>query len=121
HYKIGLKTNALVAWQVKRADIASVSKFLCRFPNISHCYLRKALPDWPYTLYTMVHAADRRQCMAILTLILRSIGHTMSNMRILFTVRELKKTRFNAEGMVFPYGRRTQATRARFRKTAGKL
>ncbi|MFA5099784.1 MAG: winged helix-turn-helix transcriptional regulator [Candidatus Omnitrophota bacterium] len=99
HYKIGLKTNALVAWRVSRADIASVAKVMCRVPNISHCYWRREQPGWPYTLYTMVHSSDRRQCRAILTLILRSIGHTIESMKILFTVRELKKTRFNAEGI----------------------
>ena len=105
HYKIGLKTNALVAWQVRRADIESVAKFMSRVPNISHCYWRKAQPGWPYTIYTMMHTPDRRQCRAILTLILRSIGHTIESIKVLFTVRELKKTRFNAQGWGVPDGR----------------
>jgi DNA-binding Lrp family transcriptional regulator len=101
HYKIGLKTNALVAWQVSPKHISSVAAKLSRVANISHCYLRKPLPGWPYTLYTMVHAANRRQCKGILTLILRSIGNTIEGSRILFTVREMKKTRFDPERMVY--------------------
>jgi DNA-binding Lrp family transcriptional regulator len=100
HYKIGLKTNALVAWQVDPKHIASVAARLSGVANISHCYWRKPLPGWPYSLYTMVHAASRRQCKGILTLILRSIGHTIKGSRILFTVKEMKKTRFDPERMV---------------------
>jgi DNA-binding Lrp family transcriptional regulator len=100
HYKIGLKTNALVAWQVDPKHIASVAARLSSVANISHCYQRKPLPGWPYTLYTMVHASNRRQCRAILTLILSSIGHTIEGSRILFTVKEMKKTRFDPERMV---------------------
>jgi siroheme decarboxylase len=100
HYRIGLKTNALVAWQVDPKHIASVAAKMSGVANISHCYLRKPLPGWPYTLYTMVHAANRRQCKGILKLILCSIGHTIRGSRILFTVKEMKKTRFDPERMV---------------------
>jgi DNA-binding Lrp family transcriptional regulator len=100
HYRIGLKTNALVAWQVNPKNVAAVAAKLSCVANISHCYLRKPLPGWPYTLYTMVHAANRRQCKGILKLILCSIGHTIEGSRILFTVKEMKKTRFDPERMV---------------------
>jgi siroheme decarboxylase len=108
HHRIGLKTNALVAWRVRRGDIASVARFMARIRNVSHCYWRKVYPGWPYTLYTMIHAGDRRQCRAIITLILRSIGHTMEDVRVLFTVKELKKTRFNAERLVLSGGHGTK-------------
>jgi hypothetical protein len=100
HNKIGLKTNALVAWQVAPCHIPSVAARMSRVANISHCYWRKKLPGWPYTLYTMLHAENRRQCKGILTLILRSIGNTIEGSRILFTVKEMKKTRFDPERMV---------------------
>jgi siroheme decarboxylase len=100
HYRIGLKTNALVAWQVSPKQVPAVAQKLSQVANISHCYLRKPLPGWPYTIYTMVHAADRRQCKGILKLILCSIGNTIRGSRILFTVKEMKKTRFDPERMV---------------------
>ena len=97
HNKIGLTSNALVAWQVREKDIPAVAKAMSSFPEISHCYQRKQQPGWPYTMYTMVHAADRPACRAIIKLILRTLGHTIEAYRVLFTVRELKKTRFNTK------------------------
>jgi len=97
HYKIGLKTNALVAWTVKKEDIKRAAVFMSNVPNVSHCYLRKPSCEWPYTLYTMIHAPDRKRCGAIITLISDGIGNTIIPARILFTIKELKKTRFNPE------------------------
>ncbi|HQO37953.1 MAG TPA: hypothetical protein PK107_03950 [Candidatus Omnitrophota bacterium] len=96
HHKIGLTTNALVAWQIDRKDISRAARVLSQISPISHCYQRKTRPGWPYTMYTMIHAADRKACRKILQLILRSLGHTIKGMKVLYTVRELKKTRFHA-------------------------
>ncbi|MCU0651223.1 MAG: hypothetical protein MUC52_03210, partial [Candidatus Omnitrophica bacterium] len=94
HYKIGLKTNALVAWQTDPKDIPAAAKVLSQVRGVSHCYQRKTHPGWPYSVYTMIHARDRRHCREILTLILNAIGDKIKAYRILFTVKELKKTRF---------------------------
>jgi DNA-binding Lrp family transcriptional regulator len=96
HYKIGFRANALVAWQVQTGNIEHAAKAMAALANISHCYLRKPQPLWPYNLYTMIHAADRRSCRAILKLILQQLGNTIVSTRVLFTVRELKKARFNS-------------------------
>ncbi len=94
HYKVGLRTNALVAWEVKPGDVPACAAVMAGISDISHCYLRKTCPGWPYTIYTMIHSADRDRCGSIISLILGRIGSKIKSSRVLFTVRELKKTRF---------------------------
>ena len=120
HYKIGLGANALVAWQVRKSDIDEAAKAMAAVANVSHCYLRRTRACWPYNIYTMIHAADRRQCRAILKLILQQLGNTIVSTRVLFTVRELKKTRFNSNYAERIYGR-TKEIQTCFRKAACSL
>jgi len=97
HYKIGLKSNALVAWQVEEDDLPAAAKVMEKVPNISHCYWRRPGPNWPYSLYTMLHAPSRLECLKILQLISGRLGTKIKDMKVLFTLKELKKTRFDAQ------------------------
>lgn len=121
HYKIGLKANALVAWQVDQKDAARAAGVMARVPYISHCYLRTVQPGWPYSLYTMIHAPDRTGCRRILQLILERLGPTIKGMKVLFTVKELKKTRFEAQRLGSQSHGREKKIQAGFRKAAGHL
>ncbi|HOU35946.1 MAG TPA: hypothetical protein PLJ26_01020 [Candidatus Omnitrophota bacterium] len=121
HYKIGLKTNALVAWQVDQVDVARAASVMARVPHVSHCYLRTVQPGWPYSLYTMIHAVDRPACRKILNLILRQLGPIIKGMKILFTVKELKKTRFETQQLGSQRCGREKKIQAGFRKAAGHL
>ena len=62
------------------------------FPQVSHCYQRPAYPpDWPYTLFTMVHGQEREETAEIVRHIHQAIGpaeHT-----ILYSLKEYKKER----------------------------
>ena len=54
--KIGFEENALIAWQVSQDKIEEVGEDLAKVNEISHCYERDCPPNWPYNLFTMVHA-----------------------------------------------------------------
>jgi siroheme decarboxylase len=90
HQKSGFAANAMVAWIVDEKRIEEVGKKMSSFKEVSHCYRRNPTAEWPYNLYTMVHANNEDTC--------REIARTMStesrveNYKLLFSRRELKKT-----------------------------
>ena len=90
HQKSGFAANAMVAWIVDEKRIEKVGEKMSSFKEVSHCYRRNPTDEWPYNLYTMVHANNEDTC--------REIARTMSsetrveNYKLLFSQRELKKT-----------------------------
>jgi DNA-binding Lrp family transcriptional regulator len=98
HKNIGLKTNALVAWDVPAKRINSVAAVLAGFPQVTHCYLRNSYSFWPYNLYSMVHARDRKACMRLISGMVRKVK--IKNPRILFTLKEFKKTKSVLGGLL---------------------
>jgi len=90
HQKSGFNANAMVAWQVDEGAIESVGEQIAACAAVTHCYRRDPAPDWPYNLYTMVHASDEAACREIARKISEDTGITAYTM--LFSRRELKKT-----------------------------
>lgn len=90
HQKSGFNANAMVAWQVDEALIDAVGEQVAAYDAVTHCYRRDPAPDWPYNLYTMVHARDEAECREIARKIAEDTG--VSEYTMLFSRRELKKT-----------------------------
>lgn len=90
HQKSGFRANAMVAWQVDETDIDAVGKRMAGFRQVTHCYRRDPNPNWPYNLYTMVHAADEDGCRDIARRMSEATGQTRYT--LLFSRTELKKT-----------------------------
>ena len=90
HQKSGYKANAMVAWQVDEARIEEVGLIMAAFQEVSHCYRRDPAGDWPYNLYTMVHAKNRKTCHD--TAKRMSEKASVDNYTLLFSKQELKKT-----------------------------
>ena len=61
------------------------------FSNVSHCYQRPTYPDWPYSVFSMVHGRSVEECEDVLAAISRSTGIT--EYISLYSTREYKKTR----------------------------
>jgi DNA-binding Lrp family transcriptional regulator len=89
HCKIGLGAGAMVAWQVEPARVTEVGKILAKFQEVTHAYERHVNKDWPYSVYTMVHAKSAEDIRQIVQQMSRACG--ISNYRILATEKELKK------------------------------
>ncbi len=89
HYKVGLSGGAMVAWQTKPERVEQVGTILAGFKEVSHAYERQTAENWPYNIYTMVHAPDIRQLERIVERMSRESG--ISTYRILATEKELKK------------------------------
>lgn len=90
HQKAGWACNAMVAWKVAPADADAAGTRAAEHPRVSHCYLRPAAPDWPYTLYTMVHGRTREECLETVEELRRNTA--LDEYRVLETLKELKKT-----------------------------
>ena len=90
HQKSGFSSNAMVAWQVDEDRIDDVGEKMAAFKEVSHCYRRNPQKQWPYNLYTMVHAGDEASCREIVRRLAADNG--IDTYSILFSRRELKKT-----------------------------
>jgi siroheme decarboxylase len=90
HQKSGFTANAMVAWQVAEEKIEAVGKIMAGFRQVSHCYRRNPTGDWPYNLYTMIHARDEASCRETARKMAEKSG--VADYTLLFSRRELKKT-----------------------------
>ena len=60
HYAIGYTANGMSVWDIDADVIDAVGERVGRLDFVTHCYRRpRHLPDWPYNLFAMVHAASR--------------------------------------------------------------
>jgi DNA-binding Lrp family transcriptional regulator len=90
HQKSGYLANVMAAWKVEENRIEEVGKNMSRFRQVSHCYRRNPARDWPYNLYTMIHAKDEKSCLKIVRDISKKTG--IDSYTLLFSRKELKKT-----------------------------
>jgi DNA-binding Lrp family transcriptional regulator len=94
HHQAGFTDNGMLTWCVPPEKIEEAGRAAAAFPQVSHCYQRPTYPDWPYNLFTMVHARSRENCEAIAEQIaetLKPFGVTQR--AVLYTLKEYKKTR----------------------------
>jgi DNA-binding Lrp family transcriptional regulator len=60
HRPLGYRANAMAVWDVPDEHAGEVGRRLAAEPSVTLCYRRaRALPDWPYNLYCMVHGRER--------------------------------------------------------------
>ena len=90
HQKSGYAANAMGAWQVPEERIEAVGHRMAACRQISHCYRRNPSGDWPYNLYTMIHAESEDACWEIARGIAAQAA--VAKFTLLFSRRELKKT-----------------------------
>ncbi len=91
HRVAGFSANAMGAWIVPEAEQESFGRLAASFDAVSHCYVRPTYPDWPYSVFTMVHAPTREQCEEVLSLISREVNNP--HYAALYSSHEYKKVR----------------------------
>ena len=91
HRRAGFAANAMVVWEIPKEKLDCVGPEFAKFREVSHCYERPTFPDWPYSIYTMVHGAKMSDCEAIVERIEGKIGKWP---RLnLYSTKEYKKIR----------------------------
>jgi DNA-binding Lrp family transcriptional regulator len=94
HRRAGFTANGMGVWAVRdRTDeeFMRIGEKMASFRAVSHCYKRPIYEDWPYNIFTMVHARTVVDCDAVLTEISKETGIT--EYEALYSTKEWKKTR----------------------------
>ena len=90
HLQAGVQGNVMVVWQVPEGRVEEVGRFFAGQAAVSHCYERAPQADFPYNLYTMVHAAAPEAARRLVEEFSQAVA--LADFQMLPTVRELKKT-----------------------------
>ncbi|MGH9027915.1 MAG: AsnC family transcriptional regulator [Acidimicrobiia bacterium] len=91
HRSAGFKANAMGVWAVPEAELDELGPQMAGFALVSHCYRRPTYEDWPYSVFTMIHGKNARDCEATVAAIRDETG--VSDYALLWSVKEYKKTR----------------------------
>ena len=91
HRAAGFLANAMVVWQVPQEQVDAAGAQMAKFRQVSHCYRRPVYPNWPYPLFTMIHAPTHSACMEVVSKIEERAGAFPH--KNLFSTKEYKKTR----------------------------
>ena len=101
HYALGMVANGMSVWDVEDAVAAGLGERVGALAFVSHCYLRpRALPDWPYNLFAMLHGSSRDEVEGKRAEVAALLGAACRGQDILYSTRILKKTglRLTGEG-----------------------
>ncbi len=91
HRRAGFSANAMVVWRVPEERAEEVGLIMAASPHVTHCYERPTYDDWPYSHYTMIHAATEDECEVIAEEIAEKTN--ISDRQLVYSTREYKKTR----------------------------
>ncbi|MFQ6019258.1 MAG: AsnC family transcriptional regulator [Dehalococcoidia bacterium] len=92
HRAAGFTANGMVCWIVPEERLDELGPKFSSYPQVSHCYLRPVFPpDWPYNVFTMIHAQTREDCERTTKRIEADVG--ISDYAILYSHTEYKKER----------------------------
>lgn len=93
HYALGMTANGMTVWDVEDAVALNLGAQIGALDFVSHCYLRpRALPDWPFNLFAMVHGKTRDEVATKRAEIRALLGDALRSDDILCSTRILKKT-----------------------------
>ncbi|SFN47983.1 transcriptional regulator, AsnC family [Roseovarius lutimaris] len=93
HYALGMLANGMSVWDIEDERIADLGPQVGALEFVSHSYERpRALPDWPYNLFAMVHGSDRDEVEAKRQEVATLLGAACRGSDILYSTRILKKT-----------------------------
>ncbi|SLN44510.1 hypothetical protein PEL8287_02263 [Roseovarius litorisediminis] len=93
HYALGMTANGMSVWDVDDARIAELGAKVGALEYVSHSYERpRALPDWPYNLFAMIHGSSREEVEEKRAQIAALLGDACRGRDILYSTRILKKT-----------------------------
>ncbi|MDP2234226.1 MAG: Lrp/AsnC family transcriptional regulator, partial [Actinomycetota bacterium] len=90
HHQTGFSANAMGVWMCSEERVEEVGTVMASFKEVSHCYERPSLPQWPANLYTMIHGRSREECADVAERIREATG--LEAPRLLYSTREFKKT-----------------------------
>ena len=92
HYAIGWTANGMTVWDVADERVDELGALVGALDFVTHCYRRpRAMPDWPYNLFAMVHGSSRDEVGDKAKQIAELLGSDCRASDILYSTRILKK------------------------------
>jgi DNA-binding Lrp family transcriptional regulator len=91
HRDAGFEANGMAVWDVPDDRVRAVGEAMATYSAISHCYERPRYEDWPYNVFTMIHARTREECDAFIEELARA--HGLGDHAVLYSTTEYKKIR----------------------------
>jgi len=91
HRIAGFTANGMTCWIVPEESADEIGYKLASYPQVSHCYRRPVYDDWPYNIFTMIHALTREKCEETVRKIAAEVG--INTYAVLYSHTEYKKER----------------------------
>lgn len=92
HRKLGYTANGMSVWDIPDAQVRDVGERMGEFPFVTLCYRRpRHLPDWPYSLFAMVHGSDRATVLRQVGEIASTLGLESVDRDVLFSAQQFKQ------------------------------
>lgn len=92
HYALGMVANGMSVWDVADDRVDLLGPKVGALDFVSHCYRRpRALPDWPYNLFAMLHGHSRDEVEEKRAEVATLLGDACRGHEILYSTRILKK------------------------------
>jgi len=90
HRRLGYRANGMAVFRVADGRADEAGRILTARTEITHCYRRPPLPDFPFTLYAMIHGRTEDEVSALASRLAEKIG--AADHTVLFSVTEFKKS-----------------------------
>ncbi len=91
HRAAGFTANGMTCWRVPEERLDEAGARFASYPQVSHCYRRPTFDDWPYNVFTMIHAQSREKCEETVRRMAADGG--IEDYAILYSHTEYKKER----------------------------
>jgi siroheme decarboxylase len=91
HRAAGFSANGMAVWNVPADRVTEFGQFVAGYRSVSHCYQRASYPDWPYSVFSMLHHPDAAGVEEVAAAIARETG--VQDFRLLYSTDEFKKIR----------------------------
>ncbi len=90
HHEAGFTANGMIVFEIESDRLDQAGETLAKFHEVSHCYHRRAVADWPYNIFAMTHCRTADALNAVRDKMVAQIHPCRHDM--LVTTAEYKKT-----------------------------
>lgn len=92
HRRVGFRANGMAVWKAAPEISAAIGGELAKRKEVTHCYERQTLDNFPFNIYAMLHATDWKTLDNLFLALSAKVG--VANGMLLRSTREYKKTSF---------------------------
>lgn len=88
HREAGFTANAMAVWDVSDDEVDAVGQRMAGNRDVTLCYRRRrAMPDWPFNLYAMVHGREEAKVRDEIARLADELGIAHAPQAVLFSRR----------------------------------